>query len=475
MNFSQVMRVLWARKGLLLSVLSAIVALVLTVSLLLPKTYVATVALVADSKGTDPVTGGAVPSQLMTSYLTTQMDIIASRNVALKVVDKYKLVDIPDVRAQFEASNFVQGSIRDWLADILLDNLEVRPSRDSNVFSIRFSSADANYAAELANAFADAYIQTSIELKLDPAKRQAAWFDDQVLELRKAWEVAQLKLSEFQKTSTLATTDDRLDVETARLAGISNELVGAQAAMSDAQTRQSQMLLALSKNRLEELPDILGNGLLQSMKADLTRAEGKLSVAGERFGRNHPQYISASAEVTTLRNRLADELNTAKGAIGQAAEIAKQRKVEMEHALDAQKRRILELKRSTDERDVLTREAQSAQLAYQAASQRASSVRLESQLDQSNVAVLNKAIVPIKPASPRILLNLVLAVFVGTLLGAGTVLCAEMLDRRVRSAADVFEASGLIVLVELPSAPRKLRRSRRKQATLIPIRPVQPA
>jgi chain length determinant protein EpsF len=458
MTLSQLLQILWARKALLLGVLLAVVLAALGISLALPKVYVAQVSFVADIKGTDPVSGSTVSAQPLPSYLGTQMDIITSHNVALKVVDKYKLVEIPEVRTQFQETTEGVGSIRDWLADNLLNNLAVTPSRDSNVFRLSFSAPDPDYAAELANAFADAYIETSIELKMDPAKRQSAWFDEQMIQLRKALESAQQRLSDFQKTNTLVSTDDRLDVETARLAGISNELVAAQAAMSDAQTRRAQMTQAFAKDRLEELPDILGNGLLQSMKADLTRAEGKLSEVAERYGRNHPQYISAAAEVETLKTRLAAELNTAKGSINQTAEIAKQRAAEMLRALNEQKQRILDLKRATDQRDVLTRDMESAQRTYEAAAQRASAVRLESQLDQSSVAILNPAVRPLIPDRPRVLINVVLSFVIGAMLGACVALGSELLDRRVRSVTDLAEASGVEVLAELPKPARRNKR-----------------
>jgi chain length determinant protein EpsF len=473
MTLSKFLQVLWARRKLFIGVLFSVVALVLALCLVLPRTYTAQVSLVADLKGVDPVTGSMLPAQLMPSFISTQMDIIASHNVALKVVDKYKLVDIPDVRAQFQQATRGEGSIRDWVAENLLHKLDVRPSRESNVFTIRFAAPEPDSAALLANAFADAYIQTSIELKLDPAKRQAAWFDEQLIGLRKRLEQAQQRLSEFQKTNSMVSSDERLDVEMARLAAVSSELVGAQAAATDARTRQAQMNEAFAKNRLAELPDILANGLLQSMKADLTRAEGKLSEVAERFGRNHPQYISAAAEVKTLNARFAAELQTAKGSINQAAAIAAQRFTETQRALDEQKKRILALKQTSDGRDVLIRDVESAKSTYEGATQRASAVRLESQLDQSSVAVLNPAIRPIDPSSPRVALYLVLATVMGTLLAAGCAVAAELRDRRVRSSSDLTDVAGVPVLAELMKPPRRriqsARASRRARARIVRI------
>ena len=457
MTLSQFLQILRARRLLIAAFAIALTLVGVLVSVLLPNVYLAQVALVADVKDTDPMTGNVVHSQALTNYLNTQADIIASRAVAMKVVEKLHLADDRSMQAAFEERAQGAGSLREWIADRLSSKLEVELARSSNVFRITYAAPEAGDAALLANAFADAYIQTTIELKMDPARRQAGWFDEQVLGLRKKLEASQEKLSDFQRENTLVTTDGRLDIETARLAGMATELVAAQTEASDARTRRDQMKRALEAGRTEELPDVVKNGLVQSMKADLTRAEGKLAEAAERYGPNHPQYVAGSAEVNSLRRRMFAELQTARGSIEQTAQIADQRAAQMQAALEVQKRRILELKRASDERDVLSRDVESAQRTYDAATQRASAVRLESQLDQGTVAVLAAAMPPLDPARPRPLLNTVAALLFGLALGVGLAVAAEWRDRRVRTAADIPLATGILLLAEFPPPPRARR------------------
>lgn len=455
MTLSQLLRLLRARRLVVMLVTLSTFAAVLTISLLMPKTYLGQVAIVIEAKGTDPVTGNPAPQQLLPGYLNTQMDIIKSRGVALKVVDQFRLTENPQLQAQFMESTQGLGSMRDWISGRLQSNVEVIPARNSGVFQISYAATDAGLAAQLANAWAEAYVATALELKADPARRQSLWFDEQLVELRKRLEAAQQKLSEFQRNNSLVTTDGRLDLETARLGAMAAEAVNAQAAMSDAQTRREQLRQALNSGQVEELPDVLGNSLLQGMKAELARKEAKLSEMSERFGANHPQLISASAEVAALREKLSAELGRAQGAINQTTEIAERRSRELQNALDEQKQKVLELKRANDERDVLAREVESAQRTYDAATQRGSAVRLESQLDQGNVAVLAPAARPFAPARPRILLNGAASILFGLLLGGAIAVAAELRDRRIRSGADLMEVVGLTLLAELPNVQLK--------------------
>lgn len=477
MKLTQLFAICWARRRLFAVVLAGTVGAAAAFSLLKHKTYVAEVEVLVDAKNADPVTGSVSPQQLQSSIQATQADVISSRNVALKVVDRLQLAADPELRRQFaDDQDATTGSIRDWIADRLLSKLTVRSSRDSNVISVAVEANAPQLAARIANTFAESYIQTSVELRIDPAKRQALWFDDQLQGLRRSLENAQQRLSDYQQKRKIVGTDDRLDVENAKLNELASQLVITQTAMYDAQSRQKQLTQALQSDRVEELPDILGNGLLQNLKADLVRAEGHLAEVAQRYDRNHPAHLSAAAEVQTLRNKLSAELATVKGSINQAAQLAQQRVAEGQRALDAQKQRILELKEQRDPLDVLNREVENAQRAYDSAMQRTSELRLTSRLDQTNIAVLNPATPPVKPAGPKVLRNIALAVLAGLILASGAALGLELMDRRVRSSADLLDLEGVLVLAEIPglSLSKPARALARKPRTAV-APTVQPA
>jgi succinoglycan biosynthesis transport protein ExoP len=446
MTLTQLLQVFWARRKLFFGVMCTVILAVLVVGLVKPRAYVAEVSLVVDVKSNSEVLNGSREApQFDASYLATQIDVIASHNVAVKVVDELKLRDNPQLRRQFNESTGGEGLMRDWVADKLLEKLVVKPSRESRVINVDFTSSNPQYAADVANAFASAYIATNLELKMDPARHQARWFDEQQLALRKKWEAAQERLSKYQQENNVVGNDGQLDIETAQLAAIARELVSAQSAMYDAKARQKQV----DKKQLEQMPDVIGNGLLQIMKGELSRAESQLAEVEKHYGKNHPQYLGAAAAVESLKTKLDQELITANGSITQASRIAQQRTTELEQALVNQRNRILALKQQYDALDVLNREVQGAQHTYEAATQRGSEVRLESQLNQTSIAILNPAVVPRKTARSKLLMNLVMAALVGVILGTGTALCAELMDRRVRNESDIFEATGLTVLAEL--------------------------
>ncbi|QXP89424.1 chain length determinant protein EpsF [Methylococcus capsulatus] len=432
--------------------LAVTVLTTLVASVAMSKTYTASTTVVIDYKGGDPLTGSAFPSDLMAGYLATQVDIIGSHAVAARVADALKLSEVPAYRDRFEKVARKTGSravFRDWAADRLLEDLDVSPSRESDVITISFAASDPLFAADVADAFAQTSIRANVELKLEPLKRQAAWFDEQVLALRSALEKAQAELSSYQIAHGVLAAGDKLDVETAHLSDLSAQLAAAKGQMYDGEARVQQVRAA-ARGGVDALPDLLQNPALQALKAELARAEARLAEVGSRYDWNHPQRRAVAAEVASLRQRLAAEVANATGAIERAAELARQRVADLERAVVEQRKRILALGAEQDKLSVLKREVENAQRVYDAALQRASQLQLESRLEGTNIVVLSPAVPPLKPSKPKVALNLALSVILGSGLGLAFVLLFEFKDRRIRSAEDVIDELGLPLLAEMP-------------------------
>lgn len=455
MSFSQFLLLLRARRWIFFTTIVLTVSVTLVVSLLLPKTYKATSSLLLNYKGVDPVTGLTMPGQLLPGYMATQVDIITSKNVALRVVDRLRLADSPAVVAQFQEATDGKGTVRDWLADLLLTKLDIVPARESSVVDVSFKGSDPEFAAAVANAFADEYQKISIQLKVEPMKKASHYFNEQTKLLRDNVEVAQSRLSKYQQENGIVSVDNRLDVETNRLNDLSAQLVAAQGQLAEASSRRH-----MAETGSSESPDVASSPLIQNLKINLGNAESKFAEVSQRLRPNHPQYQSAKAEVEKLRADLAEQLKVTSNSVGNNAAILQQRESSIRAALQAQKEKVLSLNRSRDEMNVLSKDVESAQRAYDAAAQRFSQTNIEGQSDQSDISVLNPAVAPIKPSSPKILLNVVLSMFLGTMLGLGFSVLAEMLNRRVRSETDLSEVLHIPVLGSVdwtgPAAPKRI-------------------
>lgn len=467
MNLRQFLMLLRARRRLILSTLFATVLLALGWSLVQSKTYTATASVLLNYKGVDPLTGLTMPGQLLPGYMATQIDIISSKNVALRVVDRLRLASSPAVIAQFEEATDGKGTVRDWLADLLLRRIDIKPARESSVVEISFKGADPAFSAAVANAFAEEYQNASVQLKTEPMKKAASYFNEQTKQLRDNVEAAQARLSKYQQEKGIVSLDNnRVDVELSRLNDLSTQLVVAQAAALEATERER-----MAGGSAASSPDVANNPLIQNLRVALAAAEAKLAEGAARYGSNHPQYQAARAEVEKMRADLNAALGTVSRSVGGNAQVLRQREEQLRAAVAAQKTRVLELNRTRDELGVLLKDLDSAQRAFDAASGRFSQTRIEAQAEQSDIAVLNPAVAPAEPSGPRILLNTLVAILLGTVLGLGLALLLELLQRPVRSAGDMQELLGIPVLgtIEWQAPPRRAG----LRALLAPRRPLR--
>ena len=453
MNLISLFLVVRSRYKVFLITFAVVVLSTLIYNLVLPKTYKATSTLVLNFKGVDPVTGMNLPAQLTPGYMPTQVDIITSMNVAGKVVESLKLTDSDETRAKYLKETKGTGSnIRDWLAGLLLKNVEAVPSRESSVLDISYKASDPQFAATIANAFATQYRMTSIQLKVEPAKEAALYINEQIKMLRDNLDVAQKKLSKFQLDNGMVSSDSRvdgIDVESARLNELSGQFVNAQSQLIEATSRQSQA----AGVGASESPDVMSNSLIVNLKIALTTAESKFAEVSDRLDKNHPQYQSAKTEVDNLRAELDRQIKATSNSVGNSAKIYQQREAEIKQTLAAQKDKVLKLNQVRDDLRLLRNEVESAQRAYDTAEQRFNQTNLEGQSNQADIAVLNPAVPPTVPFGPKVTMNTALAIFFGGFLGIAFAVTAEMRDRRVRTADDIALATTFPVLAVMDWTP----------------------
>lgn len=447
MTFNQFLRIIRARWILALAVLAFSVIATLVISLILPKTYTASATVMADVRP-DPVSALAAGGTMMmaNSYLATQVDIIKSPSVSQRVVRTLKLTDNPVMRKRWEDETDSKGDYTAWLATVIGRGLEVKPSRESNVIEIIYEGAEPGFSAALANSFAKAYIDSTVQIRVDPARQYAEFFEERARLAREKLEKAQSRLAAAQREKGIVATEERLDVETARLTDLAAQVTGLRALKAETGTRSSQ-----ANNNPEQMQDVLNNTVISTMKSDLVRQEGRLQELSERYGDAHPSVQEARANINTLRSRLRIETERVTGSTRINSSMASAREAQAVAAFDDQRQRVLKLKDARYELQVLEREVESAQRIYDSIQARLSQTSLESSASQSGIYLLSTATEPTTATSPRILLNVLVAIVLGTLLALMTAMTVELFDRRVRGALDITQALELPVVGVLPS------------------------
>lgn len=451
MSINQFLSILKARWGLLATVLLLTIVTTVALSLYMPKKYTAVATMVIDVKSPDPVAGMVLQGMLAPGYMATQMDILKSDRVALKAIRTLKLDQNPQLHEQWLEEAQGRGEFDDWIVDVVQKPLDVMPGKESSVINISYTATQPAFAAALANAFMQAYIDTTLELRVEPAKRYTTMFDAQAKVFRERLEQARARLSQYQQENGLVMADERIDVETNRLNELSNQLVMLQAVSADSSSRQAAAVV--NGDRLQE---VINNPVIANLKADLSRQEARFKEISNKMGEAHPQVTELRANINELRLRIDGETKRIAASVGINNAINQSREAQLKAALAQQRQRLLEIKQQRDQAALYLQDVENAQRAYDAIQTRLSQATIESQANQTNVSILKAASAPADPSSPKVFLNIALSVLLGGMLAVGCALAVELSDRRIRTGSDIALGMDTVLLGELQPTDAKI-------------------
>src|SRR4051812_25077911 len=279
MDFNQFILALRARRKAFLIILAATIVTAVAIALLLPKSYVSTTTIMLGERDEQTmVAGSRMSARERGSYLQTQVDLLTSGRVAKRVVRDLNYLQKPGMREQYERETGGLGTIEDWAANTLLKKVKAETS-GSYTIAVNVTDSNPKLAADVANAFAKAYADISLELRTEPTREAAAWFEDQLKGLRANVSQAQQKLTGYQKERGITSTDERTDVEAVRLAELSTQLMAARNATYEAQSRYKHASEFLAGNAstgasvsADSLPEVMASPAVQALKTALVAA-----------------------------------------------------------------------------------------------------------------------------------------------------------------------------------------------------------
>jgi uncharacterized protein involved in exopolysaccharide biosynthesis len=227
----------------------------------------------------------------------------------------------------------------------------------------------------------------------------------------------------------------------------------------------------------ERTAEVATNGVVMQHKADLARLQANLAELQTNLGDSHPQVIQMKASIEQHRARLREEIGKVASVVKGNDTVLREREAAARKAYDDQRAKLLEMKEKRNQLVLLEQEVLNAQRIYENISLRQSQSSLEGSANQSNSYLLSPAVEPPEHSFPKMGLNLVLALSMGTILTLFLTLAAELLDRRVRTATDIVHSLDLPVIGVLAqpgppklSLPRRLLNAVKPRSTALTSR-----
>lgn len=428
MSFIQFLRILAARRAIVLAALLSCFIAALITSQILPERFKAQVRLVLDVVKPDPVTGELLANGFVRAYTATQIALIRDYKVAGRVVDQLGWPTDPNFVASYADATDGQGrDIRRWLAQRVIDQTQAKLLEGSNILEITFTGSTPDDARRIADLLRDAYLESSLEYKKTAATRSAEWFRDQTDKTQALLLTAETQRSKFAQEKGIVLQADNTDLESAKLATLSG---------------QSAAALAASAPPMMSAPAVTGAATMQ-----LEALNQQIAQAATTLGPNHPVFQSLERQRTVLVAAAGRE-RSGGGVVVSGGGGAGQ----VEAAYQNQKARVLAQRADIDRISQMTRDIEVKRDQYLKSAQRAAEFRQQAEVGETGVTSLGDAVAPESPSFPNMPLILFGSIGFGLALGIVAALLVEMLARRVRSDDDLEYAAGVPVFAIIGQA-----------------------
>ena len=440
----QFLRIIVARRWIILATLVTCMIVALSVARILPERYPARARVLLDLIKPDPVTGQIISGGFARSYIKTQIELIQDYRVAGDVVDKLGWAQNPAVIAAWQADTGGAGDLRRWGAQRLISNTSANVVEGSNILEISYESPNADDAKQIVSLLRDAYIAASLRFRTDSAGRTADWYREQADRAQQKLTVAETAKSKFEQDNGIVMAAGGAEAETTKLAGLQQALVALQGG-EGAQQFQATMQATSS-------------GVVDQLKVQLATLNDQLEQAAERLGTEHPTYKSGLARRNLLTAQLAKETAAARAA-GAAQSGSSRRSVsELQAQYDAQKAKVLGMKGKLDQLAQLQREVDLRRSEYEKAAARTADLQLQSNVSESGLVVLGDAIGGTVRSFPIWSQIIDLSFSFRTPLRFVIAVLTEFLARRIRGPEDLQFVSRVPVLAVIADVePSPLR------------------
>jgi succinoglycan biosynthesis transport protein ExoP len=405
----QFLRILFARRGLILAAALSCFIVAIVVAKIVPPRYDAEARILLDVVKPDPVTGMAIGQREVTSFANTQAKLIMDYEMAGLVVDRLGWANNPAYLQQAQSDGAIDA--RRWLAQSIVDRTNAQLMFGSNIMTITYGGTDPDTARTIVDTLRSVYLEDTLRRRRAEASKNADWYRNQTEEALKKLQAAEAKRTEYARANNIVLDpSSTTDLESLKLNALSSS-----SAMAAAAPAAPGAIAAPSRTQLDAI-------------------EQQIAQAGGTLGPNHPTYQALLRQRSVLAGTVARE--EAMGRSGGGVNVAA-----IERAYEAQRARVLGSRDKLDALGQMQREIDLRRDEYLKAAQRMGDFRLESDIADIGITPLGDASVPSSPTFPNMVMVVAGSLIFGLGLGVLTALLVELLARRVRGEDDLEYAT----------------------------------
>ena len=430
-----------------------------------PKQYQAKARIQIERRSLTPLAGNANPwleNWWNMEYYPTQYQLLESRGLAERVVLRLGLAEDPGFNPGGKAlappesrldPDSADSEVLGRLASRLLGGLQVVPIKSTQLVDIVYRSDDPEFAARIANGFAQAFIDWGIDTRSDTAGRASTFLTNQIESLTGEISSQEEELAELDTTTSYLPSAPEANVNIQRFEVLNQDYTQAKA--DRIQKRAAYEALLATPD--EDVADQASEGMVSELTREQLQLERDYQNQLQTFKPDHPTMVQLRAEIEQGRRSLdkliAENVDKArKGALAEA-ETALRRERALEAELESLKSQMRSQSGAAVERTNLRVELASNRDLLDKLVRQQSETEVTAQLQgtrESNVRVVDRALVPGGPFRPSLEKDLSSALLAGLGLGLGLVFLLDYMDRTLKTPEEVERQLGLPNLAVIP-------------------------
>jgi len=403
-----------------------------------------------DNAYTRPANGQASAGANDASVVSSQIELIKSRDTLLKVVDELDLRSVPEFNGSGSAPSPLAlisqllgrkpapANLDETVLGNLLDRMTVIQERDSRIVSILVRSTDPELAARIANAVARAHIERRAGLSLSDTAEASSWLNAEIEKLRVSVREAENAVANFKIENDLFVGANNTSLVDQQLSTIAGQINAAQERKNTALSRAALIRGLIERGQpIEGIADVRDSAVIQQLGSEKARLQGERAQQSARLLPNHPTIRAYNAQIAELDNQMSLEGRRVADALEAEAQI----EADLESSLRAEMERV-KGSASTATQDGVTLES----LEREATAQRSllesylqrygeATSRTNAEANLPDVRQVTLAAPSVTPASPRTQMILLAVGIVSLASQIGIVIFGELMSGRAIIAA----------------------------------------
>lgn len=484
-DLAEIFRMLWRRKWLILGIVLSVMVLTIIILQQITPRYTAEALLMIEAESEQVVNVEAVRAGLPQDSATVpgEVAVFRSRDLAGEVVEQLNLDQDPEFNARLrqpswlaqykrkfaavlgitsseaEQNTMEAGDIADkgpkdirYTVNAFLKNLSVSQEEKSRVISVRFTSANPETAATVANTIGQFYIDQQVEAKYFATGEASVWLGERATELRKKAEQSEVAVEQFREKHGLLKGSRGVTLIEEEISQLNSELAKARSNTSQAETSLREIKKIVNSQGGGSAGKVLESRFIQGLREQEAVIERELAQLSTEYGELHPTIISRREQIAQIREKINAEINKVIRTYENDVAIARAQEASLSESLAELKEQLGNTNEYAVRLRLLEQEAEANRQLYQTMLTRLKETTAQQtkEAQQPDARFVSYANEPVAPSFPRKSLILPGVFGVSSVFALLFAFVLERAQHGFRSGEEIERATGIPSLGIVP-------------------------